>query len=337
MTTLDRMLLRQFFINVVALAVVILVLILTIDLLANGDEFVSAGALRGATWLDHTWGTLASAADYYSHAAMLYLLYLVGLIVAGGALFTAVTLVRNREYAALLAAGVSRRRVTLPLLAGVLGFNLLGAATQEWVAPRFINELLRGPTDMKAGGAHLSIDFLRDSSGGVVSAKSFEPASQTLTGFVYLRRDAAGRITSHIEAERATWEATPGVWRLTNGREFIRAGLATDKPASIADVATVSTDLSPRLILFSASAKARRFMSSGDLLTMSPAAPLRAEALRQLIQGRRGLLVANTAMALIGLTILLCRVISLPDRSTPTIYAGSSPSGANWRALPYIQ
>ena len=63
------------------------------------------------------------------------------------AMFTVAWIQRHNEMTALMAAGVSRIRVLVPIIVAVAVVSLLSAANRELVIPRYRNELSRRPQD----------------------------------------------------------------------------------------------------------------------------------------------------------------------------------------------
>ena len=62
-------------------------------------------------------------------------------------MFTVSWIQRHNEMTALMAAGVSRFRVLLPIIVAVAVVSLLSAANREILMPRYRHELSRGSKD----------------------------------------------------------------------------------------------------------------------------------------------------------------------------------------------
>jgi lipopolysaccharide export system permease protein len=71
-----------------------------------------------------------------------------GLLMLTAAMFTVTWIQRHQELTALMAAGVSRVRVVVPVIASVVVISLLAALNRELVIPKFREQLAIQPRDM---------------------------------------------------------------------------------------------------------------------------------------------------------------------------------------------
>jgi lipopolysaccharide export system permease protein len=139
MHIIDRYLLRQFVQTFVICFVSLTGLYIVFDLFTNLDDFVRCGHKVGAV--------LPFIADYYRHRWLLIFDLTSGVLAMTSAMFTVAWIQRHNEMTALMAAGVSRIRVLVPIIAAVAVVNLLAAANRELVIPRYRSDLSRRPQD----------------------------------------------------------------------------------------------------------------------------------------------------------------------------------------------
>ena len=109
------------------------------DLFTNLDEFVAAGRAAGSV--------PRFIASFYLFQTIGLFDRVGGLLALVSAMFTVSWIQRNNEMTALMAAGVSRNRVLLPIIAAVAVVSLILAANREIVMPRLRHELSRGSKD----------------------------------------------------------------------------------------------------------------------------------------------------------------------------------------------
>jgi lipopolysaccharide export system permease protein len=147
MRIIDRYLLRQFVQTFVICFLSLVGIVIVFDLFTNLDEFVTAGKATG--------NVTQFIARYYMFQSIGLFDRVGGLLALVSAMFTVSWIQRNNEMTALMAAGVSRIRVLLPIIAAVAVVSLILAANREVLMPRFRHELSRGskdPSDCKPQG-----------------------------------------------------------------------------------------------------------------------------------------------------------------------------------------
>lgn len=110
------------------------------DFFTNLDEFVHA-ADRG--------GGLAKVFIlYYGPQSLAFLDRMLGLLILTAAMFTVAWLQRQQEMTALLAAGISRTRATMPVVIGAVALIAFGVVNREMILPRMVHLLSRSNTDL---------------------------------------------------------------------------------------------------------------------------------------------------------------------------------------------
>ena len=90
---------------------------------------------------------LTFIAQYYGYHTILFFNRTSGMLTLVSAMFTVAWIQRHNEMTALMAAGVSRVRVLVPIIIAVAAVSLFSAANRELVIPRYRNEMSRRPQD----------------------------------------------------------------------------------------------------------------------------------------------------------------------------------------------
>ena len=139
MSIIDRYLLRQFVQTFLICFLSLTGLYIIIEVSTNLDQFVRCGQEAG--------GVLPFIAQYYSHRWLLVFDLTSGILAMASALFTLAWIQRHNEMTALMAAGVPRIRVLVPIIAAVAVVGILSAINRELLIPRYRAELSRRPQD----------------------------------------------------------------------------------------------------------------------------------------------------------------------------------------------
>jgi lipopolysaccharide export system permease protein len=166
-----------------------------IDAFANVDEFykraegVELFRIMGRYYLVHQ-------SQFFDQ--------LCGVIGMMAAIFTVTWMQRNNEQLAMLAAGISTHRAILPVLVSSIIVNALAACNQEYIIPRFGEELARRHDD----DGQQKINYVTqryDARGIMIHGKLADRASKTILRFyATLGRQNVGAIRS-IEGQQATY------------------------------------------------------------------------------------------------------------------------------------
>lgn len=209
LNTLDRYILRGFFVNYVIAIGVMIGLYVVLDLFVNLDEFTQIET-------QSTLRTLTRIIDYYGYNLFLYFAQLAGVIILLAACFTLGRFYRTNELTAVMASGTSLYRVAAPVLLAALAMNALWFFDQEFVVPRIADKLSRKHADIE-GRYSFAVWFQPDRDNALLSASMFSPRSKEMRGVIVLKRDADARMTEVIRADRARWDPEHQVWHLTNG------------------------------------------------------------------------------------------------------------------------
>ena len=163
MCIIDRYLLRQFVQTFVICFLSLTGLYIVFDVFTNLDQFVRCGQKAG--------GVLPFIVHYYSHRWILVFDLTSGVLALVSAMFTVSWIQRHNEMTALMAAGVSRIRVLVPIIGAVAVVSLLSMVSRELVIPRYRNELSRRPQD-PLGDRPQGLTPLHDQSNVLLGGKS---------------------------------------------------------------------------------------------------------------------------------------------------------------------
>ena len=114
-------------------------LYVVIDAFSNLDEFEEVSP--------STLALFQNMGRYYLIKMSLIYDQICGIITMMAAIFTVTWMQKNNELLAMLAAGISTRRVIRPVLISALGISSLAVINQELIMPRFSEELQKPPDD----------------------------------------------------------------------------------------------------------------------------------------------------------------------------------------------
>ncbi|CAK9067828.1 Aromatic-amino-acid aminotransferase 1 (ARAT-I) (AROAT) [Durusdinium trenchii] len=110
------------------------------DAFANLDEFMQHAGDNG--------NLLGIMGEYYAYRSIYFFDKTSGLLALVSAMFTVTWIRRHNELTALMAAGVSRGRVVVPVILAAICISLFAAGMRETVLPRIQHELSRDPKNL---------------------------------------------------------------------------------------------------------------------------------------------------------------------------------------------
>jgi len=138
-TILDRQRYYAFFKAYLISFVSLVGLYIVIDAFTNLDEFLKLAPNTGGLFLRMGRFYMVRASFFYDR--------LCGVITMMAAIFAVTWMQKNNELLAMLAAGISARRVIVPVIAAAFLVNLAAIANEEFVIPRVSDELQRAHDD----------------------------------------------------------------------------------------------------------------------------------------------------------------------------------------------
>ena len=303
MNILDKYVARNFLIGYVIAFSVLIGLRIIIDLFVNLDEFSELADL----------GTLAvikSILTFYLLNITLYFRDFAGMITVVAAAFSLGKMIRSNELVAVMASGVSLKRVIAPIIILAILLTGLLVIDQELLIPSFSDKLVRSHDDVP-GQESYNVRFINDSKDSLIFSQKFEVNSETLDKPTILTRRKIekngiiiGDVTGRIDAEKSTYNNQTKAWDLTNGTLIEK-----DPDKELLPIKSYTTDLTPKDIPVRCKAEYKTLLSSRQLAALI----LQKTQIRDLTQlysqkhfRITGPLI-NLVMLMISLPLLVCR------------------------------
>lgn len=255
MQRLTMYIMKKMTINFIVLFTLFFLLGAVIDIIVNLDEFykIAASFSKGEGVLKRIFALLRVAIGFEGPRLFQVFAYLHGVIAIGAMGFTAANMLRSREFVAIMAAGISLRRVAIPFLYVMGGISFLALLNQEYMLPKVAPLLLRDHNESgnKTAGS-FTVPFTPDQNGSLLLAPSLDPATGIMTEPSFLERDEQGRMVRQIQAESATWDSmTHSGWVLKEGRSVQILFDETNGQATIlapVPIEFYETELSPYVL-----------------------------------------------------------------------------------------
>lgn len=303
MKILDRYIAKNFLIGYVIAFCVLIGLRVIIELFVNLDEFAENANL-GA------WVVLKHIATYYALNMTLYFRDTAGVITVVAAAFSLGRMVRNNELVAIIASGVSAKRIVGPILFLVIFFAALAVVDQELLIPSLSDRLVRDEDDLD-GTKSYSVWYLTDTNGSLVCSANYDAGKARLDyPTIITRRAVASRpgvleVTGRISADAATYNPATKDWRLLNGLY-----ISTDPNQPPRAVATYqAADLLPKDIALWRNAAYDSLLSSRELAALAEH-KTKVKDIAQFESQRQFRVtdpLVNLTMLMVSLPVLICR------------------------------
>jgi lipopolysaccharide export system permease protein len=311
MRILDRYVAKNFLTGYGIAFCVLVGLRIIIDLFVNLDEFTEHADLE-------TLAVIKNIFTFYLLNCTLYFRDFAGMIIVVAAAFSFGKMVRYNELVAVMASGVSLKRIIFPIIFLALLLTGVLVIDQELIIPPLADKLVRSQSDIP-GRESYKVRFISDGNGSLICSLKFDVETSTLYNpTILLRRElrpGIWEVTGRIDAKKATYNDKTGQWDLytqsAETGELVPHGLLTEKgsgkpPQSIASYASTLT------------AKDIPVMCESEHLTLLSLWQLKAlEAQKIQIRGTAQLSsqkhfhvtdpIINLVMLMISLPILVCR------------------------------
>jgi len=303
MKILDRYVMKNFLIGYAIAFCVLIGLRIIIDLFVNLDEFTEHIDLGTLT-------VIKNILIFYALNSTLYFRDFAGMITVVAAAFTFNKMVRYNELVAVMASGVSLKRVIAPIVFLALLFTGVLVVNQELIIPPLADKLVRHQNDLP-GQESYDIWFIPDGNGSLICSARFDVETSTLHQPTIIRRRKIANsriweVISLIDAEKAVYNNATRKWDLTNGRLIEKGSVKGPQPISSYD-----SDITPKDI------PVRLKSEHTTLLSWRQLAALVAQAEQGKIKDSRQLYsqkhfrvtepIINLAMLMVCLPILVCR------------------------------
>lgn len=205
MKTLDRYIIRGFLFTAFLFFVIIISLRVVLDLNFNIDEFLKGNASGNEKF----WNILS----YYAYQIPMYIVELGGIIIVASAAFTLARMNHSNELTAILASGVSLRRVVVPIFLFAIILDVAIVADRELLIPSIANKMIK---DREIEQAAMTVRLATDNSGTVWYSQRLDGDGQTMLHPRAIVRTGDGAMVGIVSGSIARQE--PKGWRFENAR-----------------------------------------------------------------------------------------------------------------------
>ena len=313
MKILDRYIAKNFIIGYIIAFTVLIGLCVVIDLFVSLDEFAEHHADLG------TFAVLKNIYNYYSIQCTLWFRDLAGMITVIAAVFSLARLTRKNELIAVMASGVSLKRVIAPIVILAILLTALLVIDQEIVIPRLATKLIR-KHDERPGYELYDISFMSDNKSSLLCTSRYDERTVTMFSPVIIIREPAAeqngakgwRVVGKIQADSAKYNYKTKGWDLENGR-LLRIYNAAQQPRmnqQTEPVAFYQSDITPQRIPMKRQEGHKSLLSSTQLAAMAQQEPARLKDAAELYFQKHSRItdpIINMVMLIIALPVLVCR------------------------------
>jgi lipopolysaccharide export system permease protein len=301
MKILDRYVAKNFVIGYCIAFCVLIGLRIIIDLFVNLDEFSEHPDLGSL-------GIIKIILSFYSLHSTLYFRDFAGMITVVAAAFSLGKMVRSNELVAVMASGVSLKRVIGPIVILALLLTGLLVVDQELLIPPLSDKLVRSQDDIP-GQESYDVWFIMDGNGSLICSQRFDVKTSTLHNpTIIIRRKTAmpgvWEVIGRTSAEKAVYDPNTREWVLTNGRFTEKDPRKVARP-----IASYKSDITPKDIPVRRKSRHLTLLSSRQLAVLA-AQRTKIKDLAQLYSQKHFRItepIINLAMLMVCLPILVCR------------------------------
>ncbi len=301
MKIFDKYVARNFLTGYAIAFCVLLGLRVIIDLFINIDEFTENADLG----IIAVTGNILS---FYGLNTLLYFRDFAGMITVVAAAFSLGKMVRSNELVAVMASGISLKRVIAPIVLLSLLLTALLVIDQELLIPPLSDKLVRSHDDIP-GQETYDVRFISDRNGSLILSQKFDTETSTLHHPVIIIRDKkAGsdiwEVTGWIDADKAVYNPAAKRWDLVKGH-FTEKGYKTaPRP-----VAFYASDITIKDIPVRRKSEYKTLLSWQQLSALAKQGAKISDQAQ--LQSQKHFRVTepviNLAMLMICLPILVCR------------------------------
>jgi len=302
MKILDRYIAKNFLIGYVIVFCVMLGLRTAIDLFLNLDEFTEHTTELGM------WGVIKNILTFYSLHSTLYFRDFAGMITVFAAVFSLYKMVRTNELVAVMASGVSLKRVIGPIVLLALLMTGLFVINQELIIPPLSDKLVRSQDEIP-GQESYDVSFIMDGNGSLIRSPKFDVKTSTLHNPTIIVRSKKANaliweLIGRISAEKMVYDPNTRVWIFTNGRYTEKESRNVAQP-----IPSYVSDITPKDIPVRRKSRHLILLSSRQLATLA-AQSTKIKDRAQLYSQKHFRItepIINLAMLMVCLPILVCR------------------------------
>ena len=300
MKILDRHVAKNFLVGYGIAFCVLIGLRIVIDLFVNLDEFTEHADLS-------TFDVIKNTFIFYSLNATLYFRDFAGMMTVLAAAFSLGRMVRLNELVAIMASGVSLKRVIGPILVLALLLTGLLVIDQEILIPALSDKLVRS-RDAIPGQESYDVWFIADAEGSLFCAPRFDVKTATLHEPTIIRRlevkPGIWQVVGRISAEKAVDAHSTGNWILTKGL-LVKRGSGEDPQP----IASYKSDVTAKDIPVRSQARYTSLLGSRQLTALA-AQRTKIRDLPELYSQKHFRItdpIINLVMLMISLPVLVCR------------------------------
>ncbi|MCP4260150.1 MAG: LptF/LptG family permease [Planctomycetes bacterium] len=306
MKILDRYIAKNFLIGYAIAFCVLIGLRIIIDLFVHLDEFTENTEVISAT------AVMKNMLVFYALNCTLYFREFAGMITVVAASFSFGKMVRSNELVAVMASGVSLKRVIAPIVFLALLLTGLLVIDQEFIIPSLAEKLVRSHDDIPGQEAY-NIKFISDDNGSLICSGRFEVGTSTLQGPTIITRrmktDSYNwEVTGRIDADKAVHNGNGKIkgWDLINGRFFEIGSTKGVQPKAF-----YASDISPGEIPIRLKSEHKTLLSWRQLAALVKQADQgKIKDMRELYSQKHFRVtepIINLVMLMVCLPILVCR------------------------------
>ena len=313
MKILDKYIIKNFLVGYLIAFFVLIGLIIIIDLFVNLDEFAEHSNLG-------FWAVVVNIVRYYGVQSTAYFRDFAGMITVIAAAFSLGRMTRSNELTAVLASGVSLKRVIAPIIMMAILFTIILAIDQEFVIPNLADRLVL-KHDALPGQESYDLRFISDKNGSLINATNFDVAAATMNGVTIITRTRRSDaliwdVSGKISAASATYNPNTLRWDLKDGVFLAQQEPLARRSAEKARrgqppqrMESYKSDLTPQDIPILRKEEYMGLLSSKQLADLA-ARSTQVKDLTHLYSQKHFRItdpVINLIMLLVGLPVLVCR------------------------------
>src|SRR4030043_2296761 len=229
MKILDKYVARNFLIGYAIAFCVLIGLRIIIDLFVNLDEFTEHANLG-------IFAVVGNILSYYTLHSLLYFRDFAGMITVVAAAFSLGRMIRSNELVAVMASGVSLKRVIVPIILLSSLLTVLLVIDQELLIPPLSDKLVRGQ-DALPGQEKYDVWFIDDDNGSLICTEQFDVKTSTMYRPTIITRSRkpdsiVWEIIGRISADKAVYNPKTQSWDLTTGHFIEKGSITGAKPTT---------------------------------------------------------------------------------------------------------
>ncbi len=300
MKILDRYIAKNFLVGYAIAFCVLVGLRIVIDLFVHLDEFTEQSGLGAAA-------VTRNIVTYYALNVTLYFRDFAGMITVVAAAFSLGKMVRTNELIAVMASGLSLKRVVAPFLVLALVLTAVLVVDQELIIPRLGDRLVRGHDEVP-GQESYTVWFVPDSNGSLLCSPRYDVGTASFRDLTIVLRSPSGEqglwtVTGCIVADKAVYNPQTRQWDLTGGRRIGRSFTQGVVPVA----SYQAEDLLPKNIPVMVKSEVKTLLSWRQLTALSELSLRDTGLLYSQKHFRVTEPILNFVMLLVSLPVLLVR------------------------------